>query len=199
MVFGPDDMHRALPLSVADVVDVRDIVSRQQPEDVDRLVASWTMALVHMPPARPLDSLIPFIVDDIPLAHVEMSRRARNGLNRAGWWTLREAGLVSLAEVSDARHVGPSSLAEYVAAYVRHVLTAPPLVTATECVGVFVNWLSVVLGYAVQRGITEVDVHIVERTQAGPADRESLVGLPLSQALAELRALTRPPADDGPA
>ncbi len=187
MVFGPGEAHRALPLSVADLVDIRDEVARLGPDDIDRLVASWTIALVHLPPARPLDSLIPFVVADLPLAHTEMSRRARNGLNRAGWWTLREAAAATLSEVSSARHVGPSSLTEFVSAYVRHALTADPLVAAAApAQGVFITWFAEVLADAQQRGITEIDVHVVERAPNGPSDRESLLGLPLSQVTSEL-------------
>ena len=189
MVFGPGDVHRALPLSVGDLVDIRDRVAQLEADDIDRLVASWTIALVHLPPARPLDSLIPFVVDDIPLGHTEMSRRARNGLNRAGWWTLREAAAASLSEVSNARHVGPSSLAEFVAAYVRHALTADPLVATVPAQGVFISWFAEVVADAQQRGITEIDVHLVERVHSGTSGRESLLGLPLTQVASELSAL----------
>lgn len=191
MVFGPGDVHRALPLSVADMVEIREFLGELDAHDVERLVSSWTMALVHLPPARPLDSLIPFVVDDIPLAHTGMSRRARNGLNRAGWWTLREAAASSLSEVSGARHVGPTSLAEFVSAYVRHALTAEPLVATIPTQGVFANWFTEVLADAQRRGINEIDVHVVERGSAGHSDRESLLGLPLPQVIAELAAMRR--------
>lgn len=189
MVFGPGELHRALPLSVGDVVEIREQVALLPAADIDRLVESWTMAIVHLPPTRPLDSLIPFIVADIQLAHLDLSRRARNGLNRAGWWTLREAATAGLMDIAAARNVGPGSLAEFVSAYVRHALTGPPLVAPQLTHGVLVTWLHDVVTDARNRGVQEIDIHIVERGAPGHSGRDALVGLSIPEVAAEVCGL----------
>jgi hypothetical protein len=188
MVFGPDGTHHALPLALPDLLRIRDAVSTMDASGIERLISSWALAIVHTPPPRPLEVLIPFVVQDESLGRTELSRRTRNSLNRAGWWTLREAATASLSEISTARHIGSAALTEFVTAYIRHALTAAPKVEPELSHGVLLSWLSDVVEHAAQRGIREVDIHVVERGDAAVAERESLFGLPVSAVAAEIAA-----------
>jgi len=189
-LFGPDGVHRPLPLSVADMVHIRECVAELEPAAIDRLITSWTMALVHLPPSRPLHSLIPYLVTDMPLSHTDLSRRARNSLNRSGWWTLSEAAHASLAEVATARSVGTSALTEFVSAYIRHALTGPLSEASSVPHGRVIQWLTDVLGDAQRYGTREIDIHIVERSGSEVRERESLLGLALPDVVREIQGLT---------
>ena len=189
VLFGPDGVHRPLPLSVSDMVHLRQCVAELEPPAIDRLITSWTMALVHLPPSRPLYSLIPCLVSDMSLSHTDLSRRARNSLNRSGWWTLREVAQASLAEVATARSVGTSALTEFVSAYIRHALTGSIREETSAPHGRVIQWLADVLGDAQRYGTREIDIHIVERSGSEVRERESLLGLELRDVVREIQRL----------